>query len=196
MSEATGRRSSGTLLLGLLVAALGLWWLLALVANVDLPARIVLPVLVIVTGVVIVLMPRSGARALLVLVGIVLAFAAVAAQAVQPTLFRGGIGDRNVVPTGIDSHTYRLAIGQVTVDLRDYDGFHVKASVGIGQVLVYTPALRIVTVHSHVGVGQVEIFGITRSGIGADLDYTSAGAGPPLVLDVESGIGQVRVVRG
>ena len=47
-----------------------------------------------------------------------------------------------------------------------------------------------------LGVGEVEIFGITRSGIPADLDYTSAGAGPPLVLDVESGIGQVRVVRG
>ena len=84
----------------------------------------------------------------------------------------------------------------MTVDLRDYDGFHVKASVGIGQVLVYTPALRVVAVRSHVGVGQAEIFGVARSGIGADLDYTSAGAGPPLVLDVEAGIGQVRVVRG
>ncbi len=102
MSEASGRRSSGTLLLGLLLAALGLWWLLALVADVDLPARVVLPVLVIATGIGVVL-TRGGARALLVIVGIVLALAAVSAQAVEPELLRGGIGDRNVVPTGIDA---------------------------------------------------------------------------------------------
>ena len=195
MSEATGRRSSGTLLLGLLLAALGVWWLLSLVADLALPARIVLPVLVIATGIGVVL-TRGGARALLVIVGIVLAFAAVAAQAVEPDLLHGGIGDRNAVPTGIDDHSYRLAIGQLTVDLRNYDGFVVKASVGVGQVLVYAPPQRVVTVRSQVGVGEVEVFGITRSGVGADLDYTAPGENPPLLLDVEAGVGQVRVVRG
>lgn len=184
------------MLLGLLLAALGLWWLLALVADIDAPARIVLPVLVIATGVVIVLMPRGGARALLVLVGIVLAFAALAAQAVEPTLLRGGIGNRNVSPTGMDSHSYRLAIGQVTVDLRGYSGLHIKASVGIGQVLVYAPALQAVEVRSHVGVGETDVFGVTRSGVSADLNYTATGQGPPLVLDLDAGVGQVRVVRG
>ena len=195
MSEAAGRRSSGTLLLGLLLAALGLWWLLALVADLALPARIVLPVLVIATGIGVVL-TRGGARALLLIVGIVLTFAAVAAQAVEPHLLHGGIGDRNVAPIGIESHSYRLSIGQLTVDLRDYDGVEVKASVGIGQLLVYAPPTRAVRVRSHVGVGEVEIFGITRSGVGADLDFTATGENPPLVLDVEAGVGQVRVVRG
>ena len=195
MSEASGRRSGTTLLLGLLLAGLGLWWLLALVADVELPARIVLPVLVIVAGIGVVL-TRGGARALLVIVGIVLALAAIAAQAVEPHLLRGGIGDRNVVPTEVADSSYRLAIGQITVDLRSYHGDAVKASVGIGQVLVYTPPLRAVEVRAHAGVGEVEVFGITRSGVGADLDYTSTGVSPPLVLDVEAGIGQVRVVRG
>ena len=195
MSEASGRRSGATLLLGLLLLAIGLWWLLAVVADLDLPARIVLPALVIATGISVVL-TRGGARALLVIVGIVLTLAAVAAQAVEPKLLRGGIGDRNVVATGIDDHSYRLAIGQLTVDLRNYRGPDVKASVGVGQLLVYTPPLRVVTVRSHVGVGQVEIFGITRSGTGADLDYTATGVNPPLRLDVEAGVGQIRVVRG
>ena len=67
---------------------------------------------------------------------------------------------------------------------------------GVGQVLVYAPPQRVVTVRSHVGVGEVEVFGITRSGVGADLDYTAPGENPPLLLDVEAGVGQVRVVRG
>jgi hypothetical protein len=196
VTEASGRRSGGTLLLGLLLAALGLWWLLALVADVDLPARIVLPVLVIVTGLTVVLMPPGGARVLLIIAGIALAFAATAAQAVEPTLLRGGVGDRNVVPAGVAERTYRLGIGQLTVDLRDYQGLHVKASVGVGEVLVYTPPLRVVAVRSHVGLGETDVFGITRSGVGADLDFTATGKNPPLVLDVEAGIGQVRVVRG
>lgn len=197
MSEpSAGRRGGGTLLLGLLLAALGIWWLLAVAADVDMPARIVLPALVLVAGVGVVLMPRGGARAVLALAGIVLALAAVAAQAVEPTLLRGGIGDRNVVPTGIDQRSYRLGIGQLTVDLRSYTGDHVKARVGIGQLTVYAPPLRVVTVRSHVGVGETEVFGITRSGVDTDLDYTATGEGPPLLLDVEAGVGQVRVVRG
>ncbi len=71
-----------------------------------------------------------------------------------------------------------------------------KASVGVGQVLVYAPPTRVVSVRSHVGVGQLEVFGITRTGIGADLDFTQTGENPPLLLDVEAGVGQVRVVRG
>jgi hypothetical protein len=129
-----------------------------------------------------------------VLVGI--ALATVTAEAAEPRFLHGGIGNRNVSPTGLEPHSYRVVIGRLTVDLRGYGGFHVKASVGIGQIIVYAPAQQTVAVHSHVGVGQTEVFGTTRSGVGADLDYTAMGESSPLVLDVEAGIGQVRVVRG
>jgi phage shock protein PspC (stress-responsive transcriptional regulator) len=127
-------------------------------------------------------------------------FAIVAASDVP---FRGGIGDRTYQPASTAElhRTYRLAVGQMTVDLSGVtlgEGTtHVNASVGIGHLVVRVPQDVNVSVSAHSGAGEVVVFGEHADGVGADrvTRRTSTAESRLIVLDAEAGVGQVEVVR-
>jgi len=149
---------------------------------------------------------------LLLVTGVALAtltFAAVlTAEALTGVPLRGGIGNSQWQPATSTqvAREYRLAVGQLTVDLRGVSfppgTTHVTASVGIGQVVVDVPAATEVSVTAHSGIGDVWVFGDDNGGFGAtrSLDSpgvgTQAGGGGHLVLDVQAGLGEVKIVRG
>jgi phage shock protein PspC (stress-responsive transcriptional regulator) len=143
----------------------------------------------------------------LVVTGIALVVVAVAsvltAVAVTGVPLRGGIGDSRWQPTAPAqvSHAYHLTAGHLEVDLRNVafppGTTHMTATVGVGQVQVVVPPGPTVSVIAHSGIGDVWVFGADNSGIGPTRAFTTSGAasGTTLVLNVQAGIGQVRVVR-
>jgi phage shock protein PspC (stress-responsive transcriptional regulator) len=128
------------------------------------------------------------------------------AEALTGVPLRGGIGDSRWQPTSAAQlpPAYRLAVGQLDVDLRNVTfpagTTHVTASVGIGQVVVEVPPGPAVSVIAHSGMGNVWVFGQDNGGFGATRSLDSAGTGEMpgahVVLDVQAGLGQVRIVRG
>jgi phage shock protein PspC (stress-responsive transcriptional regulator) len=179
----------------------------------------------LVLAVVLLVSPgRAGSSPLRALVVTILVAAAAFVIAVAATLFtaeavsgvplRGGIGDSRWEPTSsaqVHAH-YRLAMGNLTVDLRNVvfpaGTTHVTATVGIGHVEVDVPAGPSVSVTAHSGVGQVQVFGHDDGGFSPARDVSSPGAlgtldpaagGPGsaarIVLDAEAGVGQVQVTR-
>ena len=157
------------------------------------------------------------------------------AEAVSGVPLRGGIGDARWQPTSAAQlHSqYRLAIGNMTLDLRNVSfppgTTHVTASVGIGHLEVDVPAGTSVSVSAHSGIGQVQVFGQGDSGVsparsvqlpgvpsagipsppsvpsppvppassgsGSSASQPAAGAAR-IVLDAQTGVGQVQVDRG
>jgi len=114
---------------------------------------------------------------------------------------RGGIGDRTEQPAvvaAIPQH-YRLAVGDLEVDLRDLavpvGETHVQASVGIGQVLVDVPEGVAVDVTGRSRAGEVSLFGSRESGFRVERHHQEGSGARRLVLDLEVGLGDVEVRR-
>jgi phage shock protein PspC (stress-responsive transcriptional regulator) len=138
-------------------------------------------------------------------------------EAASGVPLRGGIGDTQWQPTSASqlAPNYRLAIGNLTVDLSDMTfrtgTTHVTASVGFGRLLVEVPPGPTVSVVAHSGLGDVEVFGQNNSGLstiqtaqslgqsGGQSAGQSGGARtasrPHLVIDADAGVGRVQVVR-
>jgi phage shock protein PspC (stress-responsive transcriptional regulator) len=162
----------------------------------------------------------TGSRVRWLLLSVVVAVAALVAvaaatiftvQALSGVPLRGGIGDTQWRPTTAAhvAKRYELAMGNLTVDLRDVTfasgTTHVKATVGIGRVVVVLPPGPTVSVTAHSGLGTVHVFGHDQSGVGTRTTVqvgqkaarsAPADAGPVRIeLDAEAGVGQVEVVR-
>jgi phage shock protein PspC (stress-responsive transcriptional regulator) len=117
---------------------------------------------------------------------------------------RGGIGDPTHHPRAIGAidHQYELAIGNLSVDLRDVDFSgarrHVRAQVGIGQLNLTVPEGVRVVLDAHAGAGGVTAFGRSaRECCPTDVRRVSPGTsgGGVLYLDAEVGAGHVDVTR-
>ena len=126
-----------------------------------------------------------------------------AITALSDVPLKGGIGDRTYQPASTTElrRDYRLAIGQLTVDLSGValgEGTtRVNASVGVGHLVVRVPQDVDVSVNAHSGAGEVVVFGRHANGVGADRvsRQTSTNASHLIVLNAEAGVGQVEVVR-
>jgi phage shock protein PspC (stress-responsive transcriptional regulator)/uncharacterized membrane protein len=129
-------------------------------------------------------------------------------EALSGVPLRGGVGDTQWRPTSANqvAADYRLAIGNMRVDLRDVTfrpgTTHLTATVGIGHLVVDLPAGPAVSVKAHAGVGDVQMFGQDYRGISPDrtaqaaANSTNGANGARIVLDAETGVGQVQVFRG
>jgi len=127
-------------------------------------------------------------------------------EALSGVPMHGGIGDvqwRPTSPAQVNGR-YRLAIGNLVVDLRNVDfrsgTTHVTATVGIGHVLVEVPPGPTVSVTAHSGMGDVQIFGQDFGGVGTRRSVQMPGSAAHggqvrISLDAEAGVGQVQVVR-
>jgi len=128
-------------------------------------------------------------------------------EAISGVPLRGGIGDTQWRPTTVAqvAPRYRLAIGNMQVDLRQVDfrpgTTHVTATVGIGNLEVDVPPGASVSVAAHSGLGSVQVFGQSEGGFSMSQTKsvpgtpTNAGAAPRIVLDAETGVGKVQVIR-
>jgi phage shock protein PspC (stress-responsive transcriptional regulator) len=153
---------AGVTLSALLVLAGGAW-LVDVAGLVDVDIAVVVALGLALVGVALVTSAWWGRARGLIALGIVLALA-VAAFGLIDVPLRGGIGDpvyRPRSPAALQ-HSYRLAIGELTLDLRELDltgdARRVLAQVGIGEMHVRVPADTRVVVDGHAGIGTVNTF--------------------------------------
>jgi len=117
--------------------------------------------------------------------------------------WNGGVGNRRIAPVALDTgaNDYRLAMGQLTIDLSatPVEGRDVSlsATTKLGELAVVVPSGTAVVVDSHVGAGQSTIFGRDRSGLNVTdhVTDTPAGASGNLHLDLDVAVGQLTVCR-
>jgi hypothetical protein len=202
-TERPARPHTGRIVGGILLIGLGVGWLSDLL-GVEFPWDVVLPAALVAIGLaLLVVAGRGGAHGALVTAGIVVTVLVFLGSIVDVPL-GSGIGERAVAPTSIATveDEYRLAIGDLTVDLGDVPDFasstsirEIEIRVGIGHATLIVPASASVRVVAHAGLGNVRLddqeasgFDVERSTIdGGDLDA---------VITVSVGLGQVEVDRG
>jgi len=195
-------RGPGSVTFGLLLVGAGVAGLVAASGHSIDPVRMFAAGLVLV-GAVLVAGAWFGRAGGLIPLGLVLVVG-LSASSLVDVPFEGGFGNRTERPTtpaAVD-HEYRLAVGQLTVDLRDVHlaaGSHldVDASVGIGHLVVIVPRNVEVDVHGHAGAGVVRFLDDDNhdGGVHVDRDarLNAASGAPTIVLDAGVGIGQVEV---
>jgi Cell wall-active antibiotics response 4TMS YvqF len=187
---------------GLLVAA-GVLWLLGALDVVDIPVQSILPIALIAIGVALVAGARTGRHGGLLSLGLVLTVV-LAMLASFDVRLEGGVGQKNAHPISGEAleTNYRLAVGQLTIDLTDADlpetTTDIHARVGIGQLTVRVPRGVAVTVRGEAGAGQLHLFGREESGLNRELTVSTrpASAGHPRIrLFLTIGLGQIEVTR-
>ena len=111
-----------------------------------------------------------------------------------------GVGDRSYVVAGTQDlrSSYKLGIGEMTLDLRDVRftsrETHVKARVDIGRLQVIVPQDVALQVRGDAQLGEVHILGRSDDGRNATTSIAQTGK-HVLILDTHVGVGQVRVTR-
>jgi hypothetical protein len=200
-AEPPRRRVSGAAVLGVVLAALGVVWLLAAVDVFDADAELWLGILLVAVGAAVALLPAGVPRALLVVLGILLALAGAVVAAVDVGL-SGGIGEERERPEEVGDldDPYELGIGSLKLDLRDLDPggrdrVDVAARVGIGELVVTVPDGWTVEVDAELGIGDIDFFGDHEDGTEVDLDDSRDGdvGEPTVALRLEGGIGSIKV---
>jgi len=92
--------------------------------------------------------------------------------------------------------TLNVGVGKIEVDLRgkpDHD-YSVKVHGGVGQATIYVPADASVSAKVQSGLAPVKVEGLEKHGeTWESADFGKAK--PTIQLEVEGGIGQIRVVR-
>lgn len=188
--------SGGVLLL------IGLIWLLERTGAIDISVTAVLALATLLVGISLMLLARDGAHSGLVVLGTVLALLALLTAAAPFEGFQGGIGDRVIEVTSVDDirPDYNLAMGKLTIDLRDIDDLEVatalSASVGMGELIVRVPAGIELSVEGSVGAGQIDILDRVTDGVGIDDTFQTPGfdqSGNSLSLDLQAFTGRVEV---
>lgn len=189
----------GSVALGLVLAGLGVIWLLEVSDTVDLDTGVWVGIVLVGIGIGVIASPSGGARVLLIVLGLFVALigGALAATDVE---FSGGVGDRTESPTSVDEldDPYELGVGRLELDLTELDldeDTTVRAQIGIGQLVVTVPAARPVSVDAEIGAGDVDVLGEHDDGWNADVQTEAdRGVGPELHLELEGGMGGIRVV--
>jgi hypothetical protein len=175
---------------------------------VAVPWRAVLPAALIAVGLATVAGSMRGRQHGLMAIELVLTLALVLAVAVGTdwglgVTLVGGVGDRVEQPaTPADLREYRLAVGQLTVDLTGLQvpagTTTVKARVGLGELVVKAPAGVAVRLDGRSGVGEVHGLDREENGLGNRLDVRTGdfdSASRRLLLELRAGVGEIRVER-
>jgi hypothetical protein len=197
--------STAAAVLGGLLAVAGLVWLLAAVDAVPVSAQVAVGALLVLIGLALALLPGGGHAALLVAAGIALALVGASVSALNLHLVDGSVGERRYAPADLTDvrHEYSLGIGSLGVDLTRLElegeenegALPVRATIGIGELVVAVPREAFVTVDARVAVGEIEVRGRRHSGFDVRLQMDDGDAAAPAFrLQLEGGIGAVRVV--
>ena len=139
------------------------------------------------------------ARVLIVPALLILPVAAAAAFVTAP--LEGGFADRQFVPVTVSElrDEYRIVSGRLTLDLRELEAggepIEIAASVAMGQLVVILPNEGQLEIDSQVGAGASTILGTYQDGTNLVDRYARGNGGPHFILDLEAGIGEIRVDR-
>jgi Cell wall-active antibiotics response 4TMS YvqF len=201
--EPAARSHGGRIVGGILLIVLGVGWLSDLL-GVEFPWDVVLPAALVAIGLaLLVVAGRGGSHSALVTAGIVVTVLVLLGSLVDVP-FGSGIGERAVAPTSIATveDEYRLAIGDLTVDLGGVEDFassstlrEIEVRVGIGHATLILPSSASVRVVARAGLGNVRLF--EQEGSGFDVERTTVDGGDlDAVITVSVGLGQVEVDRG
>ncbi|MGY1848895.1 PspC domain-containing protein [Blastococcus sp. SYSU DS1021] len=145
------------------------------------------------------------ARGGLLTLGIVLAVALAIADAAPND---AGVGDRTYRPQSVADvrELYEGGVGNLTVDLSEVpmadlpDALEIRVEHGVGDVEVVLPSSADARVRVDQGLGESDVLGSLGSGGGfypgtGAAEWTGDGEAE-IVLEIDSGIGQVEVSRG
>lgn len=181
---------------------IGLIWLLERTGAIDISLTAVLGLATMVIGVSLMVLSRDGSHAGLVVLGTIVALIALLTATAPFEGFQGGVGDRVIEVNSVDAirPDYNLAMGKLTIDLRDVEDLEtvtsLTASVGMGELIVRLPAGTEFSVEGRVGAGELDILGETTDGIGIDESFQTPGFGagaPGLDLELQAFTGRVEV---
>lgn len=182
---------------GLIVA--GVLWMMLRLEVFDLSAGLVLPFVLVGLGIVTMVAAVDGHHPGLIALGIVISIVALIGAMLPLGGINGGIGARRFAIAAMSdlSEPYRLAIGEMRIDLSDLEVAGVatlEADVGLGQLVVIVPPSMAVEVIADSQIGEVKVFGSTTSGVGVEREET-IGIEPTIRLDLSTVIGSVEVRR-
>ena len=117
--------------------------------------------------------------------------------------FSGPIGEQYWSPSSraelqsVD--TYDVSMGEGTLDLSELpllvNETNVRATVGLGHLVVLVPEGQELSVNTEVGAGGVRVFGEEQNGVGFETHDGFPAAGDTLILDLQVGMGQIEVHR-
>lgn len=194
-------RDYGSVVLGLVLVFAGGLWLLDVLDVLELRAAVVLPAILSIVGLALILGSADGPHSGLVVFGIFLTVAVVAAAATPPNAFSGGIGERTHRIGAQDSlePTYNVGVGDLWLDLTDLDlteSAMVDVTVGAGEMRIDLPDDVAVRVDASVGAGEIVLLGQTTDGLSVTRSYQSPGfddAGVTLTLDLDVATGRIEV---
>jgi phage shock protein PspC (stress-responsive transcriptional regulator) len=198
------RRSLGPVAFGTLIAGLGIVGIVDIATDWSLDWRIVFAAAAVALGAIVAAGAVTGYRVgSVVALGIVVLAALALALVIRVPLF-AGIGDRTEHPATFSAlnTSYKQGIGNLDVQLGDVafpvGTTHVKATLGIGDLVVHVPRSVTVEVQGRASAGEVNLFGDTHDGRPVHESATSIGTDPSrvLVLDARVGLGQLEVQRG
>jgi len=201
-----GDRRGAGIVLGLVLVAAGVIWLLEATDAVELDWTVVLAVALIVVGALLVLTIGSVARGGLITLGVVLAVALLVVSAVDVNV-DSGFGDRTETPASVEEleSEYSHSFGSMTLDLSRITSFpedttHVKASTAFGSLQIILPPSSVVSVRidAETTFGNVDAIDEEANGAHATRVRTDPGydtAARRLDLEVDAAFGSVEVVR-
>jgi hypothetical protein len=198
------RLSTGRLITGVTLVAIGGLWLLetAGVGDVDwfwvMPAVLGLMGLAMIAGV-----GGRSANGMIPLGFFLIAVMFFGTLTWPTTRLHASVGNRTYTPStsaGMRSE-YGHGMGNLELDLRRVnleESRNIRASVGMGQLVVRVPQGLPVDIRASAVMGDVNILGEERGGVGPELRYRSRGAGEGagdgvLTLDLSVGMGSVEV---
>ena len=207
----------GTLTAGTLLVASGLLYLLERGDLVDVSWRLLGSIGVVTMGLALIAGGWWGRPRGLVPFGSVLCALLLAATIVQVPL-TGGVGRRFVVVDAqevqLGPQEIGLGAGTVTIDLTEVDPLdveaaefgwaasvegpvvHVVAELGAGQMRVVVRPDQAIVVDARVGLGRYDLVGVSDGGVAAERIAAFEPVddlGPPLVLDLDVGVGSITV---
>jgi phage shock protein PspC (stress-responsive transcriptional regulator) len=191
--------------IGALLAASGVFGLLAVLDVYDVDLEVALAAGVALVGGAIAVGAMTQRRvAALVPLGLLL-LAAFGIAAATPDSISGGAGEKVERPlTAFDlQSSYELGVGELELDLSAVElrsgTTSVDASVGAGELVITVPEGVALEIDAHAGVGEVDVLGVTDDGIDVDRTLTVAGStsdAPLLKLEADVGLGAIEVRRG
>lgn len=187
---------------GGVLVLIGVLWLMERLGAIDVTVTAVLGLATLVIGVALMLLSKDGPHGGLIVFGSIVAVLALATAAAPFEGFQGGVGDRTFeVSTADDIRPdYNLALGKLTIDLRQIDDLgtaaELSAGVGMGELLIRVPQGAEVSVDARVGAGEIEILGRSIDGVGVSDIYQTPGfadSNQSISLDLQMFAGRVEV---
>lgn len=184
------------IVIGLLLSAVGVGWLLDL-GGVPVPWRMFpAGALVLIGGALLATLIGGRGRGMLIALGIVATLLGLAIG-VGADRYQGPVGDHLVAPTSADWPVQEhISAGTLTVDLTRHplpDTGRLEADVGAGRIVVLVPPERNPSIKASVTAGSITVDGV-KVDDGVDLQWSGPGERADAVeLVLHAGLGDIEV---